>query len=381
MSGIHIIEDVWFPPPPSFFRRPNATGITTKLSIVPYDASEHGDADYYDEHGLADDQSQNASGYAASITSSPFLEVEYLEGEYLNEFEAILKNMDGEDQDIYDSGVVSDEVSDLSDADVDSGDGRAGYGATAEPIIRIERLTESYIKQMTECFRQSMAEGESATQAENEPDGSEDEDDGFEGFAVGEQSSAQVATDVQSDNDAMGVFDGDSEMTVMFDSVHDFDGPEVVIGDRTTTPSLFQPDQQLTILNYKCSAFQPRVVLPLLPSHTLEQHTSPSTSKSRKQVSRACHQRFVELMRQSCLYRQFCSFIIFCLCLFQSTKRKRSATRTKSRPRKRNGRAPPRARNTTRKGRLTHAQIVLEHELALQQFYGNDRPTQSLWPY
>lgn len=262
------------------------------MSIVPYDEGEHGNAnDYYDEHGLMDDHSQNASGYAASITSSPFLEVEYLEGEYLNEFEAILKNMDGEEQGIYDSGVVSDEVSDLSDAELDSDGDRVGYMVTAEPVIRIERLTESYIKQMTERFRQSMAEDACATQPENETDGSEDEDDGFQGFAVGEESSVEVAADVQSDNDAMVVFDDASDMTVIFDSVHDFDGPEVEIGERSSTPSLFQPDQQLTIFNYKCSAFQPRVVLPLLPLHKLEQHTSPS--KSRKQVSTACHRRFV----------------------------------------------------------------------------------------
>lgn len=310
MSGIQIIDDICLPAPPSFYRQTNSTSITTNLSIVRYDENGyeengHDIIEYYDELGLPQEDSQNASGYALSITSSPLFDIEYLDEEHLKEFEEIINKME-RSEDIYDSGVVSDDVSDQSDA----GDTTLIRG---EAVIRIERLTESFIKEMTERFKHSsdapatqpgkeeatQNEEEEATLPEEEEEStppkkeeeatspeekkedtspeeeataSQDEDEGFQGlFVTGEQS----------------LHDEDVEMHIIFDNVNDFDGPEVVIGDGMITPNIVEPNEPLTIFNYMNDSFQPKVTLSPLPIEYTKLNVSSEHPPKHKQVSRS----------------------------------------------------------------------------------------------
>lgn len=267
--------------------------ITQHLSIERCDG--------YDEHNThiddiyAEKGSVNGSDYAMNIISSPFMEPEYLEGEFMAEFEKLVRGL-GE--------TTDDDVISLSSEDGESYTNRMdpieGAKVVYRPVVLLDRLPDDYIRLMTQrldsCMSvddQSSDEPESGIEMNGEEleetedsityDTDEQESDqGKKKYILNDLISEQIAE--TSNNVAI------EEMDLYFVDMADFYGPEVTVGAKTPTPTpnIFLTESiTLNTDTFKLRMYQPKVVLAQLPKHTLmeiAQNNNCTKAQAKKQV-------------------------------------------------------------------------------------------------
>lgn len=298
MSRIQIIDDVWFSPPPSFFAQRESTGRITNMQIEPCGYFEGGinhQEDNNDFLQYAHNNLQvppNDSGYAPNIASSPL--VEYLEEEYLNEFEMLIRSAEQTDTD--DNQNMEPENNDANErsfvislkVEVDMAGNHMQVDRTVRvsknPVVRIERLTDGFIKEMTERAQpqQDSTQHTQNTKMNNKKRKSPKKPR----ISKATKNAKSIRMDAIELNDAndnvefKGFNEPEIDMAMIFGDVHDFDGPEVTVGEVAAEQMIDVSSKTIILDKFTCKMkrFQPKVVLVHTPMHKMLEYIAANSS-------------------------------------------------------------------------------------------------------
>lgn len=277
--------------------------ITQHLSIER--CGGHDDYNTNKDDIYAKEGSINGSDYALNIIPSPLMEPEYLEGEFLAEFEKIVRGLQEAREDDTTSESSEDSESYINGVDLED-----GTKVMCRPIVLLHRLPDSYIELMTQRLDCDMSVDELSSDKTESDIGTNDEEIEQTDDTVividdidGQDSEEEVVVLVndliteQIGNISNGLFNQEIELYV--GDMDDFDGPEITIGDLAPTPTpniLLSESIALTTDTCKLHMYQPKVALARLPKHTVIAFTvnnSCTNSPAKKDVCIPTNDKYI----------------------------------------------------------------------------------------
>lgn len=286
-------QDVWLA---NSYQTKHSNFITHSLSIERCSG-------YSEDNNTMDgiNAQDEGSDYALNIVSSPLMEPEYLEGEFLAEFENVVRGL----REMAEEDDAMSESSDDRESYMNSVDLEDGTTVICRPIVLLTRLPDSYIELMTQRNDSGISEDvQSNDETESEFEIIDEEMDITDDLVTedtdeleSDEEGVYQQVDIMADDlitEAVIMTSNDlanQEIELYMGDVNDFDGPEVTIGGKSPvpTPNIFITESiALTVDTCKLRMYQPKVVLTRLPPHTVLAFTPKVNSQKSPAKKKVC---------------------------------------------------------------------------------------------